>query len=212
VRGDGATADDDRERVRRILAGDHDAFRALFEQFFPRLYRYALAQLANDHDEARDVVQQTFCRAIENLDRFRGEAALYTWFCQICHHEIADRYRARGSPLRSVHLEDSVELQAVLNALSSGDLDLPEVDAWRRDVGRVVQATLDRLPGHYAEILEWKYVDELSVNDIASRLEVAPKAAESMLTRARVAFRAAIGTVLQVEDALIPPHPPATGA
>ena len=206
------TGVDDRERVRRILAGDQDAFRALFDEFFPRLYRYALAHLARDQDEARDVVQQTFCRAIEKLDGFRGEAALYTWFCQICHHEIADRYRARGSPWRAVHLEDSPQLEAVLNALSSGDLDLPEVDAWRHDVGRVVQATLDRLPEHYAAILEWKYVDELSVNDIAGRLAVGPKAAESMLTRARVAFRTAIGTALQVEDALVPPRPPATGA
>jgi RNA polymerase sigma-70 factor (ECF subfamily) len=111
-----------------------------------------------------------------------------------------------------VHLEDSPELEAVLDALTSGDLDLPEVEAWRHDVGRVVQATLDRLPGRYAEVLEWKYVDELSVNDIADRLAVAPKAAESMLTRARVAFRAAIGTVLQVDDALVPPRPPAAGA
>ena len=212
MRGEGATAEDDRERVRRILAGDQDAFRALFDQYFPRLYRYALAKLAQDHDEARDVVQQTFCRAIENLERFRGEAALYTWFCQICHHEIADRYRGRGSPARAPHVEDSPQLQAVFEALSSGELDLPEVDAWRHDVGRVVQATLDRLPGHYAEILEWKYIDELSVSEIASRLAVAPKAAESMLTRARVAFRSAIGTVLQVEDALVPPRSPATGA
>jgi RNA polymerase sigma-70 factor (ECF subfamily) len=211
VRAD-AAATDDRECVERILAGDQGAFRALFDRFFPRLYRYALAHLAGDHEEARDVVQQTFCRAIEKIDRYRGEAALYTWFCQICHHEIADRYRARGSPLRAVHLEDSPELQAVLNALSSGDLDLPEVDVWRHDVGRVVQATLDRLPGHYAEILEWKYIDELSVGDIATRLAVAPKAAESMLTRARVAFRAAIGTVLRIEDALVPPRPPAAGA
>ena len=118
------TGVDDRERVRRILAGDQGAFRTLFDEFFPRLYRYALAHLARDQDEARDVVQQTFCRAIEKLDSFRGEAALYTWFCQICHHEIADRYRARGSLRRAVHLEDSPQLEAVLNALSSGDLDL----------------------------------------------------------------------------------------
>jgi RNA polymerase sigma-70 factor (ECF subfamily) len=208
----GIVSGDDGERVKRILAGDQGAFRALFDEFFPRLYRYALAHLAGDHEEARDVVQQTFCRAIEKLDRFRGEAALYTWFCQICRHEIAGRYRARGSRLHAVHLEDSPELEAVLDALTSGDLDLPEVEAWRHDVGRVVQATLDRLPGRYAEVLEWKYVDELSVNDIADRLAVAPKAAESMLTRARVAFRAAIGTVLQVDDALVPPRPPAAGA
>ena len=45
------------------------------------------------------------------------------------------------------------------------------------------------MPKHYGDILEWKYVDGLSVADIAARLGVGPKAAESLLTRARNAFR-----------------------
>src|SRR5262245_43406270 len=74
----------DRALARRILGGDEAAFRELFDRFFPRLYRFALARLKGDPDAARDIVQQTFCRAIEKLDSYRGEAALYTWFCQIC--------------------------------------------------------------------------------------------------------------------------------
>ena len=48
-----------------------------------------------------------------------------------------------------------------------------------------VQRVLDQLPSHYADALEWKYIDEVPVQEIASRLGLGPKAAESLLTRAR---------------------------
>jgi len=206
ARVDGTDHEDDRLLARRIVAGDRAAFRSLFDLYFPRLYRYARARLAGEREDVRDVVQQTFCRAIEKLGTYRGEAALFTWFCQICNRLILDRQRARGIEARRlVHFEDSPQVQAVLDALTSGAADRPEFEAWRGDVGRLVQATLDRLPERHAKVLEWKYVEELSVEDIARRLAVAPKAAESVLTRARQSFRAAIGTMLHAEDALAPP-------
>lgn len=52
-----------------------------------------------------------------------------------------------------------------------------------------MHVTLDRLPGSYANALEWKYVEGLPVAEIAGRLGLSPKAAESLLTRARTAFR-----------------------
>ena len=196
----------DRAVVSRILAGDDQAFRQLFDAYFPRLYRFALARLNGDREEARDVVQQTFCRAIEKLETYRGEAALYTWFWQICANVITDHYRARGrEQLRFLRLEDNPQIQAILDALAGPELQQPEVELWRRDIGRLVQATLDRLPEHYANVLEWKYIWGLSVAEIGTRLAVGPKAAESQLTRARVAFRAAIDAIVTADDALLPP-------
>ena len=64
---------------------------------------------------------------------------------------------------------------------------------------------MDTLPERYGDILEWKYVDGLSVNDIAERLSVGVKAAESQLTRARAAFREAIMAMIDVPHALQPP-------
>ena len=55
--------------------------------------------------------------------------------------------------------------------------------------------TLDYLPDNYGDALEWKYIQELSVQEIAARLKVSPKAAESLLSRAREAFRDAFATV-----------------
>lgn len=179
--------------ARRILRGDKAAFRRLFDEYFPRLYRFALARLHGDAEEADEIVQQTFCRAIEHLDSYRGEAALYTWFCQICSNLIMDHYRRQGREHRRVVLiEDSPEIQVILAALTDPEGDRGEAELVRRDVTRLVQATLDHLPGHYGDVLEWKYVDELPVADIASRLSVSVKAAESLLSRAREAFRDAL--------------------
>jgi len=52
-----------------------------------------------------------------------------------------------------------------------------------------VAATLDHLPATYGDVLEWKYLHGLSVGEIASRLGIGYKAAESRLSRARAAFR-----------------------
>lgn len=187
----------DRALARRILGGDEETFRELFDRFFPRLYRFALARLPRDPDAARDVVQQTFCQAIEKLDTYRGEAALYTWFCQICRNVLADQYRHNDRLAgRVVLLEDRPDARAILESLAASAADEPEAGALREQVHRIVEATLDALPGRYGEALEWKYIDGLSVREIAGRLSLGEKAAESLLTRARESFREAIAGLI----------------
>jgi RNA polymerase sigma-70 factor (ECF subfamily) len=197
----------DRALSRRILAGDAAAFRSLFDSFFPRLYRFALARLGGDEDAASEVVQQTFCKAIERLDSYRGEAALYTWFCQVCRNVLIDYRRANARKARTVVLlEDQPNVRAILEALAAPAADQPDLHAWQQDVRRLVQATVDTLPERYGVVLEWKYVDGLSVEDIAARLDIGAKAAESLLTRARHAFRDAITALAGTPDALRPPQ------
>ena len=196
----------DRELARKILAGDERAFRELFDSFFPRLYRFALVRLRGDHDAADEVVQRTFCKAIERLDSYRGEAALYTWFCQICRNTLIDHCRRRGADARHVTLlEDVPDLRSVLDAIAAPAVERPEVVAWQDDMRRLIQATVDVLPTRYGDVLEWKYIDGLPVQEIARRLAIGPKAAESLLTRAREAFRVAMLDMVVTQDALTPP-------
>ena len=181
---------------RRMLAGDEPAFRELFEQFFPRLYRFALARLDGDREQAREVVQLTFCKAFEGLDSYRGESSLYGWFCQICRNAIIDRGRDRQHELGYFSLpEEDETLEAILDTLHAPAADEPESRLWRAELVRLIQTALDCLPDHYGDVLEWKYVDGLSVKEIGDRLAIGTKAAESCLTRARVAFREAIAAL-----------------
>ena len=86
-------------------------------------------------------------------------------------------------------IEDSPDVRAALDSLAATLAQDPESQLHRRDVARLVQVTLDALPRAYGDALEWKYVQGLPVKEIAARLNLGLKAAESLLTRARQAFR-----------------------
>jgi RNA polymerase sigma-70 factor (ECF subfamily) len=173
----------DRFLVARLLRGDEAAFAEFFEDNFAPLYRFALPRVA-DEDAAEEVVQTTLCRAVRKLATYRGEAALLTWLTTICRREIATYFEVRQRVPPMLDLSDDLpEIRAALESIGA------EGTLQRREVARLVQVVLDRLPGRYGEALEWRYIDGLSVIEIAERLALAPKAAESLLTRARAAFR-----------------------
>ncbi len=187
---------DERTLVERMRAGDEAAFDRFFEENFPRLYRFALARLNQDADAAEDVVQVTLCKAVAGLRGYRFESALFTWLCTICRHEIAAHHERQGRRPEPVSLvEDSPRVRAALESLAAAGEGDPERQMHRRDVARLVQVTLDALPASYGDALEWKYVHGLSVKEIAERLDLGIKAAESLLTRAREAFRGGFAAV-----------------
>jgi RNA polymerase sigma-70 factor (ECF subfamily) len=185
---------EDRELVARMRAGSEEGFDAFFDRYFPGLFRFALARLGEE-DSAEEAAQAALGRALVRLGTYRGEAALFTWLCTFCRHEIAaiaEKRRRAGTTVALV--EDAPEVRAALEVLAGADRD-PEDALRKKETARLVQATLDALPPRYADALEWKYVQGLSVREIAERLAVGPKAAESLLTRAREAFRDGFSSV-----------------
>ena len=180
---------EDRELVKHLLDGDRAAFQRLFDDHFDSLYRFALTRLDHDEEVAAEVVQATMCTAIEKLDTYRGEAALFTWLCSCCRFEISAHFRRlKRAPVQLDLIEEQPEIRTVLEALSRGQVT-PEEDLRITEMRRLVHLTLDHLPPSYGRALEWKYFEGLSVHAIAERLELSPKAAESVLSRAREAFR-----------------------
>lgn len=187
--------DTDKAFVDQLLQGDEAAFEQFFEGMFPRIYRFALPRVDQREDAAEEVAQATLCLAVRKLETFRGEATLFTWLCTICRHEI-HAWRTRERDRTTVELiEDVPEIRAALESLHAIELQAIDTHVERRDMAALVQRVLDYLPAHYGSALEWKYLDELSVREIATRLGMGEKAAESLLTRARRAFRDAFASV-----------------
>ena len=186
----------DLDLARRILAGDESASEAFFADYFPRLYRFARRRLGGDEQAVEDVVQSTLIRAIRKLHTYRGEAALFTWLCTLCRREISGRlqhsHRTTEVSLVEDHPATRIALEAAASLAGSGD---PECETGRRELSQLVQVTLDHLPGRYGQVLEWRYIQGLSVDEIAHRLGVGYKATESLLSRARQAFRDAFSLV-----------------
>jgi RNA polymerase sigma-70 factor (ECF subfamily) len=181
---------EDRELVRQMLEGEERAFSEFFTTYFPRVFRFALPRLNRNEDDAKDVVQATLVKAMRKLGDYRGEAAMFTWLCQICRREIANHVRSeRRYSDKVVLIEDSEEVRAALESIEAPATDDPLRRCDGAELKQLVHAVLDRLPGRYGEALEWKYVEGRSVEEIGDRLGIGHTAAQSLLARARVAFR-----------------------
>jgi len=195
---DGDTGE--RQLVDRMRKGDSGAFDAYFNEYFPRLYRFVLPRVGSDPQATEDICQEVMVRAMRRIDSYRGEASLFTWNCQIARNAITDYWRARKRRDEvEVLVEDDADIGAALESLELDISQRPDEQQSRLEVLRLVEVALDRLPGAYGNALEWKYIDGLSVAEIAERLGQSVLATQSMLARARNAFREAFSILTGVE-------------
>jgi RNA polymerase sigma-70 factor (ECF subfamily) len=190
------TSDPDKLLVKAMLSGDERAFRTFFDAYFPRVYRFALPRLNGDLDATKDVVQATLTKGMRKLESFRGDAALFSWLCQICRNEIVDYLRAHKRHAKHLVLvDDSPDLRAAFESIAAPATDEPAHRYSEAETRQLVRSVLDRLPNRYGDVLEWKYIEGRSVDDIGARLGIGGIAAQSILARARIAFREALEAV-----------------
>jgi len=178
---------EERALVRDMIAGDEAAFERFSDDYIPTLYRFVSFRVDHERELTREIVQSALVKAIAKLSSFRGEASLLTWLRACCKTEIAAHFR-RGKS-RPAEVEWSDEQVAGASPLNRTPMDGPETSALRRESSSLVHAALDALPPRYSRVLEMKYLDSLPVKEIADRMNLGPKAAESLLTRARNSFR-----------------------
>lgn len=186
----------DRELVAAMLRGDERAFNDFFNTYFARVYRFAAPRLNGNVEATKEVVQATLARAMRNLASFRFDAALFSWLCQICRRQIVDHLRAhRRFADNVVLIDDSAEVREALESIEAPVSDDPQHIYSAAEKRQLIRNILDRLPSRYGDVLEWKYIDGHSVEEIGERLGVGHGAAQSLLARARAAFRQAVETV-----------------
>jgi RNA polymerase sigma-70 factor (ECF subfamily) len=181
------TAERERELVGRMRAGEEGAFEMFSERYIPALHRFALRRLDGDRELALEIVQATLCRVIEKLDTYRGDAPLFTWLCACCRNEIAGHFRRLGRRPREVELDESEHGRRA--GAAGARSDGPEERMMRLETAELVHAALDLMPPSYSRAIAWRYMEGIAVGDIALRLDAGYKATESLLSRAREAFR-----------------------
>jgi RNA polymerase sigma-70 factor (ECF subfamily) len=185
----GRVCEHDRNLVKRMLAGEQRACDEFFAAYAQRLAAFAARRSNLPAASIDDVVQNSLFKALRNLRSFRAEAALFTWLCQICRNELTNLYqRARRQP--ACESLDSVPFirHAVLERHAPSECEPQnafDLEAQRRSIA----TTLNRLPARYAHALEWKYGDGFSTQEIAQMLGLTSLAAQSLLARARGAFK-----------------------
>lgn len=191
---------DERDLVDRMRRGDQRAFNEFFDTYVPRLSAFAGRRSSLDVVAIEDVVQATMINAMRNLGSYRGDAALFTWLCKICRNQLADARRSAARRPGTQSLEELLSGRPSGTVVELTDfrdpLDECETDSTRSAVRRVINS----LPGNYARVLELRFGDELSGREIATTLQLSQDAAESLLARARQAFKLAWAAHLERGD------------
>ena len=169
----------DRELIGRVLAGDPSAERALYDAHVDRVFRLVY-RMAGDLDRAQDWVQETFIRAFDRLEQFRGDAALSTWLCSIAVSITLNGLRkVKRSREREVALEHAGEVGSMPR---QADPDLRS---------RLHQA-IDALPDGYRTVFVMHDVEGFTHEEIGHALGVQPGTSKAQLFRARARLREAL--------------------
>ena len=173
-RGD-VERDEEIALMKRVGAGDAQAYRALSDHFLRRIVAYAQRLLGNPA-EAEDVAQETFLRLWKQADSWKPQARLSTWLYRIAHNLCIDRIRRRRDTSPD-HLE----------RFSIGDR--PSALMLRKQVADAVELALSGLPERQRAAIALSHYEGLSNPEIAEVLEVSVEAVESLLSRGRRALR-----------------------
>jgi RNA polymerase sigma-70 factor (ECF subfamily) len=194
---------DDDALLRRIRAGDRDAFSDLMRRYNRRLYRVARSVLRDDA-EAEDALQDAYLQAYRALPAFRGESALGTWLTRIVVNAALMRQRKTG------RLADVIELGADFGSddaiLPRDRLDepaQPELAALRAQTRRLIETGIDKLPAAFRTVFVLRAVEELTVEETAATLDIPAATVRTHYFRARAMLREALAREIDfaIEDA-----------
>ena len=163
------------------IMADQAGFRVWYELALPRVYRYLLARCGGDADLAEELTQQTFVEGVRRRASFDGRSDAVTWLCGIGRHKLVDHFRKSR--------RDTERQLRIVSEWSAG-----QSQAWsQQELRSGVETALSKLPGEQRIVLVLRYLDRLSVREIATTISRSEKATESLLSRAREAFRKAYG-------------------
>jgi RNA polymerase sigma-70 factor (ECF subfamily) len=179
------------EFIEKLKAGDAEAFDSLVNRYTAEIYAL-LWRLTGDPDEASDLAQDTFLRALKAIRGFRGDSSLKTWLFRIAVNESRNRFRwwKRRRRYQTVSLDQPVgESENAIHETISCSAASPEEDALRRERERLLEKALLGLPDVYREAVVLFDIEGFTYEQISQTLEVSLGTVKSRIARGREELR-----------------------
>jgi RNA polymerase sigma-70 factor (ECF subfamily) len=173
----------DEELVAAAKSGDELAFEILIKRHRPHVFAIALRYL-RVHEDAEDIVQQTFQKAFVYLKRFQGRSSFSTWLIRIAINESLMLLR-RGRAVREVSLHETHDEEVEI-----GDSSLdPEVRYLQREAGRILSSAMAQLTPGMRVAMELRELRELSSPETARQMGVSVNAVKARVFHGRRKLR-----------------------
>ena len=167
----------DKELLEKLLVGEKRAFGKFYRLTKKRLENFVMTRVSSKKD-AEEIIQDTYLSFLDSLPLFQGRSSLKTFLYSIGRHEVADYWR-------KIYAKRAIKTVPFVSQVYTEKLYSAAVTA--EEIDRVYSKLL---PDEVI-ILRLKYEEEMSVKEIARKLEISVSAAESRLFRARKSFQVA---------------------
>ena len=183
---------DEKHIVEQAQGGNFDAFSQLVDTHKTKIYALALKMTGNNND-AEDIVQETLLKAIDNIDKFRGESSFGTWLYSIALNQArAHLVRQKKTDLKPI--EEYLPGSAAKDMNRKEEYRLfdwkdPHQMLEQEELRMIIDQGLASLPPEYREVFVLRYYDELSIKEISTLINESVAATKSRVLRARLALR-----------------------
>ncbi|MFQ5696062.1 MAG: RNA polymerase sigma factor [Terriglobia bacterium] len=170
-----ATASD-AELIGWAQRGRGEAIGLLVERYSPRLYRYLL-RLAGEPAQAEDLLQDTWLRVVERLDRYDPGQPFVVWLFAVARHRAIDILRQRARTRRllgqraQAHENEEGEALDPLDQVAA-DAPSPLESAAQEEIDTRVAELFGRLPVHYREVLALRFQHEMRLDEVSQVLRL----------------------------------------
>ena len=159
----------DEKLVVRALAGSNNAWNNLIKRYERRVYNYALRMVGNP-DDALDLMQEVFMGVHRNLPGYRGDGVFAAWLFRIASFRCTDFLRRR-------RFHTSFDEHAVGLSSASG----PQSEAMATHANEQISRALMQLPAEQRHVVELKFFQQFTFDDIGQQLGISPNTAKTRL-------------------------------
>src|SRR5690242_212967 len=174
--------------VTQARDGDTQAFGELVRRYEGKIFRLA-QHITQNREDAEDVLQETFLKAYEHLDQFKGDSKFYTWVVRIAVNQALMKLRRRKTD-KSVSLDEQIDTgeDTLVREIAAWGED-PEQQFSREELGEILDKAIQSLEPPYRSVFVLRDIEDLSTEETADALGLSIPAVKSRLLRARLQLR-----------------------
>ncbi|HSH19173.1 MAG TPA: sigma-70 family RNA polymerase sigma factor [Draconibacterium sp.] len=173
----------DYEMVQKALLGDEKAFARLLSRYKDTIY-FMLLKMLNNRSDAEDLTLEAFGKAFKNLHQYSPTYAFSTWLFKIASNNCIDFLRKKKGIMISLENDNDQMESNEASRIKSKDLN-PEEKLIRKQKAILLHKVVRRLKPHYQTLVELRYFNELSYEEIAKELQLPLGTVKAQLFRAR---------------------------
>ena len=195
----GTISFEDAALVERTKNGDMQAFGAIVAKYQDRVFNM-IYRMCNRRDDAEELAQEAFCKALERLGQFRGHSGFYTWLFRIASNLVIS-HRRRDGRIRFHSLDEGGGLDRSQAALLAGMVERrdpsPAAAAVSAETERRIVRALDELDDEMRIAVILRDMEDMDYSQIADVLDLPVGTVKSRLHRARMMLRVSLGDLLR---------------